>query len=55
MPSIASGWEKFQLPDFQKLAAEYPVTWIVAESPGPNGVICPYRNRDLAVCRIEAR
>jgi hypothetical protein len=49
----ASGWEKFQLRDFQKLAAEYPVTWIVTESPGPSGATCPYRNRDLAVCRIS--
>jgi hypothetical protein len=51
----ASGWETFQLRDFQKLAAEYPVTWILTRSPGPSGAACPYQNRDLAVCRIEAR
>jgi hypothetical protein len=51
----ASGWEKFQLTDFRKLAAQYPVTWILTTSPGPSGAICPYRNRDLAVCQIEAR
>jgi hypothetical protein len=51
----ASGWEKFQLTDFRKLAAQYPVTWILTTSPGPSGAICPYRNRDLAVCRIDAR
>jgi hypothetical protein len=51
----ASGWEKFQIGDFQKLAAEYPVTWILTSSPGPRGATCPYQNRDLAVCRIEAR
>jgi hypothetical protein len=50
-----SGWEKFQLRDFQKLAAEYPVTWIITEGPGPAGATCPYHNRDLAVCRIEVR
>ena len=51
----ASGWEKFQLADFRKLAARYPVTWILTTSPGPSGAACPYRNRDLAVCQIEAR
>jgi hypothetical protein len=51
----ASGWETFQLRDFQKLAAEYPVTWIVTRRPEPSGAACPYQNRDLAVCRIEAR
>jgi hypothetical protein len=51
----ASGWEKFQLQDFRKLAAQYPVTWIVTGRPGPSGATCPYQNRDLAVCRIEAR
>jgi hypothetical protein len=51
----ASGWKKFQLLDYRKLAAQYPVTWIVTSRPGPSGATCPYQNRDLEVCRIEAR
>jgi hypothetical protein len=50
-----SGWETFHLADFENLAGRYPVTWILVRSPGPDGLICPYRNRDLAVCRIKAR
>jgi hypothetical protein len=51
----ASGWEKFDLQDFRKLATEYPVTWILTSSPGPRGAVCPYQNQDIAVCRIDAR
>ena len=50
-----SGWETFHLADFENLAGHYPVTWILTRSPGPGGLICPYRNHDLAVCRIKAR
>ena len=48
------GWENFHLADFENLAGQYPVTWILTRSPGPRGLICPYRNHDLAVCRIGA-
>jgi hypothetical protein len=46
------GWQHFQLQDYEKLAAEFPVTWILTRSPGPAGMACPYDNRDFAVCRI---
>jgi hypothetical protein len=49
-----SGWENFHLADFENLAGHYPVTWILTASPGPNGLTCPYQNRGLVVCRIEA-
>ena len=49
-----SGWKTFQLADFENLAGRYPVTWILTRSPGPSGLLCPYRNHDLAVCRIKA-
>jgi hypothetical protein len=48
------GWKNFKLPDFQKLAAKFPVTWILTRIPGPSGLTCPYENRDFAVCRIAA-
>ncbi len=46
------GWAHFQAKDFRRLADEYPVTWVVVQSPGPPGLMCPYRNQDLSVCRI---
>jgi hypothetical protein len=48
------GWENFRLADFENLAGQYPVTWILTRSPGPNGLMCPYQNHGLAVCRITA-
>jgi hypothetical protein len=47
-----SGWKDFQLQDFEKLATEFPVTWVLTRNPGPVGLLCPYRNRDFVVCRI---
>lgn len=47
-----NGWTRFQLADFQRLAREYPVSWMVAQIPAPVGLDCPYRNRAVAVCRI---
>jgi hypothetical protein len=49
-----SGWKNFQLKDFKHLAEQYPVTWILTQSPSPAGLKCPYENHDFAVCRIEA-
>jgi hypothetical protein len=46
------GWQHFKLQDYEKLAAEFPVTWILTRSPAPAGMACPYYNRDFAVCRI---
>jgi hypothetical protein len=47
-----SGWKNFHRTDFAKLAAKYPITWILTRSPGPIGAVCPYANRELVVCRI---
>jgi hypothetical protein len=49
-----SGWENFRLADFQNLAGQYPVTWILTRSPAPDGLTCPYQSHDLVVCRIDA-
>jgi len=46
------GWQHFQRADFEKLARQYPVTWIVVQRPEPAGLVCPYENRELDVCRI---
>jgi hypothetical protein len=47
-----AGWTHFQAADFARLAREYPVTWVVVQLPAPIGLICPYRNTAIAVCRI---
>jgi hypothetical protein len=61
-PQLANEWERqvtaqrgldgFQLPELRRLAARYPVTWILTVRPGPAGLVCPYRNGELAVCRM---
>jgi hypothetical protein len=61
-PQLAAEWQSqvvagrgldhFVLADFQKLVKLYPVTWILTIGPGAPGLICPYRNRDLSVCRM---
>jgi hypothetical protein len=49
-----TGWDQFKRADFERLAARYPVTWILTQRPAPDGLDCPYVNRELAVCRIRA-
>jgi len=46
------GWTGFRLRDFQRLAREYPVTWVVLQGVAPVGLDCRYRNHAIAVCRI---
>jgi hypothetical protein len=48
------GWANFRVEDFQRLATEYPVTWIVTRDPVPAGMDCPYDNLALSVCRIPS-
>jgi len=47
------GWRSFQEADFERLAQRFPVTWAVVRRPAPAGMPCPYRNAELAVCRIK--
>ena len=61
-PQLAPEWERqvladrglnhFVAADFRKLVRLYPVTWILMVGHGAPGLICPYQNRDLAVCRM---
>ena len=46
------GLDHFGPADFAQLAKRYPVTWILTTQPGPPGLVCPYANRELAVCRL---
>ncbi len=51
--SAESGWAAFQLADFRKLARRFPVSWVVTTAPAPAGLVCPYENAELAVCRLK--
>jgi hypothetical protein len=63
VPSLASRWLRevdaqrrwrdFQRPDFLRLKAEFGVDWVVLQSPGVEGLPCPYRNAAVVVCRVE--
>jgi hypothetical protein len=46
------GLDGFAPADFQRLVKQYPVTWILTTQPGPPWMVCPYRNSELAVCRL---
>lgn len=46
------GWSNFKRRDFEKLAEEFPITWILTLAPAPRGLACPYTNKDVVVCRI---
>jgi hypothetical protein len=55
-----TGWQNFQPSDFQRLKNDFGVTWIVLARPQYNpagqapepGMICPYQNAELQVCRL---
>ena len=61
-PKLAPEWQRqvmaqrgldgFSPADFQRLVKQYPVTWILTTQPGPPGMVCPYRNSELAVCPL---
>jgi hypothetical protein len=45
-------WKHFQLSDFERLKAEFGVTWVVVQQPGVSGLECPYQNSVVLVCRL---
>jgi hypothetical protein len=45
-------WPRFQLADFQQLAERYPVSWVVLQTAPKRGLLCPYSNAAVAVCKI---
>lgn len=47
-----AGFPNFRIADFQRLAQEYPVTWVVVHTPPLPGLECPYHNPSVSVCRI---
>ncbi len=61
-PQLATEWQNqvraergldhFEPADFRRLVEQYPVTWILTTRPAPKGLLCPYENKDLTVCRM---
>jgi hypothetical protein len=49
-----AGFSNFHIADYQRLALEYPVTWVVVKSPAQPGLECPYHNPSVSVCRLPA-
>lgn len=50
--NAAAGWQHFRLDDFLRLQRDFGVDWIVVQGTGVNGLVCPYRNEAVAVCRL---
>lgn len=46
------GWQRFTLANFEKLRHDYGVDWVLVSYPAAAGLVCPWHNQDLAVCRI---
>lgn len=60
-PLADQWWEQFQAQknwtsmtkvDFQQLHRQYNVTWAVLQAPDTRGLLCPYTNPAVLVCRI---
>ena len=60
-PALADEWEtevrtesqQFAARDFHTLMSQYHVTWVLTRRPRPGGLTCPYKNREVAVCRVS--
>jgi len=46
------GWASFQLADFLRLKQAFGVNWVVVSYRSPVGLVCPWHNDQLSVCRI---
>jgi hypothetical protein len=46
-------WKSFRAGDFDTLHARYGVSWVVLQQPGVNGLLCPYSNFAVRVCRLQ--
>jgi hypothetical protein len=48
------GWRSFNLADYGRLASRFGVGWVVlARGQGLAGLVCPYRNAAVSVCRLD--
>ena len=42
----------FEREDFMRLREQFGVSWVVLQQPGVSGLVCPYTNAVVTVCRI---
>ncbi|NTV43982.1 MAG: hypothetical protein HGA63_11845, partial [Syntrophobacteraceae bacterium] len=47
------GWRDFGPEEFRRLRDQFGVTWVVVEGRVIEGLVCPYRNDAVAVCRLD--
>ena len=47
-----SGWSNFGEQDFEHLKSEFGVGWVLVSYPEPEGLICRWHSKSLAVCQI---
>lgn len=47
------GWKNFQEADFHRLKESFGANWVVLANPGRPGLVCPYRNSEVVVCRVD--
>jgi len=48
------GWENFSRVDFERLHAQYGVTWVIIQASDPQDIECPYENDAVKVCRLDS-
>jgi hypothetical protein len=48
------GWRNFQAADFARLQRRFGVNWVVLQEGQTAGLNCPYRNQQVAVCRLDS-
>lgn len=46
------GWARFQLTDFERLKAQFGVSWALVSFPPPEGLECRWHDSILSVCQI---
>jgi hypothetical protein len=47
-----TGFDRFQMSDFERLKAQFGVGWALVPYPQPEGLTCRWHNQRLAVCHI---
>ncbi len=47
-----TGIDQFKIEDFERLKLQYGVGWVVLRERDEPGLVCPYRNSAVMVCRI---
>ncbi|MGA9526618.1 MAG: DUF6798 domain-containing protein [Terriglobales bacterium] len=50
--TATEGWRNFQAADLERLNQQFGVNWVVLARPGVAGLICPYQNPSVLVCRV---